>query len=372
MTKSRRVFSTFTALAITAASASGCMGYDTRTIMTCGDVKVASGVYINYLMSELSNQMYSMYYRNGGQQQEDILNTTIDEDGQAVLLSEHLDKYALEQTKKHVAIQLKFDEMGLTLDDDDLSGMETSLDKTWEQNSKYFENLGVSYDSMKEVYTVSLKDNAIFEAYYFKGGIEEVTDEDIQNYLSENYLRYKQVMISKTSYGEDGSSVDNSEKAKEDWDYLHEQADNNNINFEDFDQLIQEYQDMNTTPDEDATNAEDTENTDPYKNELIINYKNYPDDEKYKFILGLENNVVSYYEDDNAYYIFVKEDILKREDYIKDNHDSLVQTMKSEDFTKMLDDWVAALTFDVNAKALKRYTSTDIYNREVKYNASNK
>lgn len=367
MTKSRRIFSAFTALAITAASASGCMGYDTRTIMTCGDVTVASGVYINYLMSELSNRMYSMYY--SGQQQDDILNTTVDEDGQSVLLSEHLDKYALEQTKKHVAIQLKFDELGLTLDDDDLSGMESSLDSSWEQNSKYFENLGVSYDSMKEVYTVSLENNAIFEAYYYEGGIEEVTDEDIQNYLSENYLRYKQIMISKTSYGEDGSSTDNSEQAKKDWDYLKEEAENNNITFDNFDDLIQEYQDMTTTPDEDTT-AE--ENTDPFRNEMIINYTNYPDDEKYKFISGLENNVVSYYEDDSAYYIFVSEDILKREDYIEENHDSLVQTMKSDDFEKMVDDWVAALTFDVNAKALKRYSSTDIYSREVKYSASNK
>ena len=36
--------------------------------------------------------------------------------------------------------------------------------------------------------------------------------------------------------------------------------------------------------------------------------------------------------------------------------------MKSDDYQKMLDDWVSKISYDINDKAIDRYTVEKIYN----------
>ena len=61
----------------------------------------------------------------------------------------------------------------------------------------------------------------------------------------------------------------------------------------------------------------------------------------------------------------IKGDIAERsKEYVADeqNHDTILYQMKSDDYQKMLDDWVSKISYDINDKAIDRYTVEKIYN----------
>ena len=129
--------------------------------------------------------------------------------------------------------------------------------------------------------------------------------------------------------------------------------------------------------------AESEAEPDPYANEQMVNFSNIKktyeenkdtkdyDDSSYKlneFINNMSAGSVETYENDTAYYIIAKGDVDERaSEYAEENHDSLLQEMKSEDFQAKIDSWVEAMDFKINDKAIKRYTPKVVYDRQVEY-----
>ncbi len=142
-------------------------------------------------------------------------------------------------------------------------------------------------------------------------------------------------------------------------------------------------EDLNLSPDDLSADSEQTTEEDPYANEQMVNFtsikktydenkdeKDY-DDKSYKlneFIYNMSAGEVKTYEDDNAYYIIAKGDITERAaKYAEENHDSLLQEMKGDEFQAKIDSWVEAIEFKINDKAIKRYTPKVVYDRQVDY-----
>ena len=142
-------------------------------------------------------------------------------------------------------------------------------------------------------------------------------------------------------------------------------------------------EDLNLSPDDLSADGEQKTEEDPYANEQMVNFtsikktyeenkdeKDY-DDKSYKlneFIYNMSAGEVKTYEDDNAYYIIARGDISERASaYAEENHDSLLQEMKGDEFQAKIDSWVEAMDFKVNDKALKRYTPKVVYDRQVEY-----
>ncbi|MBR2303553.1 MAG: hypothetical protein IJ871_00255, partial [Ruminococcus sp.] len=109
--------------------------------------------------------------------------------------------------------------------------------------------------------------------------------------------------------------------------------------------------------------AESEAEPDPYANEQMVNFSNIKktyeenkdtkdyDDSSYKlneFINNMSAGSVETYENDTAYYIIAKGDVDERaSEYAEENHDSLLQEMKSEDFQAKIDSWVEAMDFKI-------------------------
>ncbi|MBR1562139.1 MAG: hypothetical protein IJ645_02920 [Ruminococcus sp.] len=143
--------------------------------------------------------------------------------------------------------------------------------------------------------------------------------------------------------------------------------------------------DLNLDPDAvlDSESGETESEPDPYANEQMVNFSNIKktyeenkdtkdyDDSSYKlneFINNMSAGSVETYENDTAYYIIAKGDVAERaSEYAEENHDSLLQEMKSEDFQAKIDSWVEAMDFKINDKAIKRYTPKVVYDRQVEY-----
>lgn len=454
----KRTVAACAAAAVAASSMSGCTSA-TQYPMSAGGNDVNPGIYINYVVGEMGNKMYELYYAGEIAEADDCFSKEID----GVTFTEAVKNDALKSTKEFIAINTKFDEFGLTLSDDDWAEIDASVDSAWSTNGDMLEYLGVSKESYKQVTAVNYKRQAIFDYYYAEGGIEEVTDEQVQSYVNENFIRYKMITSPKDLGGDDEETMKQKNKETEErfQRYLEEAE---GLSFEEFDRIIDENnayldqleaeangeeleledetdeepeleedsaaedslsedgedsgeqddessqdsedadaesdsdEDESTSddesaedtdeeseeleepeePEEEPTEEESEEEKVPFANESILDATKATDptsdtyNENYaKMIAAFKeqpyNKAAFYADNENYYVLYITEDISERTDYTEDNKETLVQSMKSDDFDTLVTDWAAALDIKVNNKAIKKYGVKTLYDRQNEY-----
>lgn len=260
MAKAKKITAALTAALLCTASLTACS--DTSYVMTVGDSKINAGIYIYNELTEMSYQMTMMYYQNGITK--DYFNQKVD--GKA--FDEYLSDYALTATKEYAAVVDKFNELGLTLSDEDLKSITDSISSTWDSQGEFYESEGISKESVKLALKGSKMREELFDHYYAEGGEEAVSDDEMVKYLDDNYLRYKSISFAKTKASTDSSSsaTDSStdsadaanEEAKAKRDEFLEKA--QGVSFDDFDSIIDEYNDYvaskNATDSSSATDSD--------------------------------------------------------------------------------------------------------------------
>lgn len=432
MAKAKKITAALTAALLCTASFTACS--DTSYAMTAGDSKINAGIYIYNELTEMSYQMTMMYYQNG------ITKDYFDQKVDGKAFDEYLSDYALTATKEYAAIVDKFNELGLTLSDEDIKSINDSISSTWDSQGEFYEYEGISKESVKLALKGSKMRDELFDYYYAEGGEEAVSDDEMVKYLDDNYLRYKSISFAKTAASTDSSSssTDSStdsasaanEEAKAERDEFLEKA--QGVSFDDFDSIIDEYNDYvasknsssaadsdsssaadsstasddtssvsdidtsstasddtssvsdstadsNSAVDSDSSTDSSSSTPDPYANEKMMNYGTMDDSQKdttngkiLKEVSGMDTDVATAYEDDNAYYILIKGDIKDRDtEYAKDNHEDLLKEMKSDDFQEKITSWVEKLDIKVNNKAIKRYTPKVVYDKQTEYYSKN-
>ena len=243
MAKAKKITAALTAALLCTASLTACS--DTSYVMTVGDSKINAGIYIYNELTEMSYQMTMMYYQKGIKK--DYFNQKVD--GKA--FDEYLSDYALTATKEYAAVVDKFNELGLTLSDEDIKSINNSISSTWDSQGEFYESEGISKESVKLALKGSKMREELFDYYYAEGGKEAVSDDEMVKYLDDNYLRYKSISFAKTTASTDSSSsaTDSStdsadaanEEAKAKRDEFLEKA--QGVSFDDFDSIIDEYND---------------------------------------------------------------------------------------------------------------------------------
>lgn len=427
MAKAKKITAALTAALLCTASLTACS--DTSYVMTAGDSKINAGIYIYNELTEMSYQMTMMYYQKG------IKKDYFDQKVDGKAFDEYLSDYALTATKEYAAVVDKFNELGLTLSDEDIKSINDSISSTWDSQGEFYESEGISKESVKLALKGSKMREELFDHYYAEGGEEAVSDDEMVKYLDDNYLRYKSISFAKTKASTD-SSTDSAdaanEEAKAKRDEFLEKA--QGVSFDDFDSIIDEYNDYvaskkasdsssaadsdssasdsstasddtssvsdidtsstasddtssvsdstaesSSTADSDSSTDSSSSESDPYANEKMANYGAMDDSQKdttngkiLKEVSGMSTDVATAYEDDNAYYILIKGDIKGRDtEYAKDNHEDILKEMKSDEFQKKLTSWVEKLDIKVNNKAIKRYTPKVVYDKQTEYYSKN-
>ena len=243
MAKAKKITAALTAALLCTASLTSCS--DTSYVMTAGDSKINAGIYIYNELTEMSYQMTMMYYQNG------IKKDYFDQKVDGKAFDEYLSDYALTATKEYAAVVDKFNELGLTLSDEDIKSINDSISSTWDSQGEFYESEGISKESVKLALKGSKMREELFDHYYAEGGEEAVSDDEMVKYLDDNYLRYKSISFAKTKASTDSSSsaTDSStdsadaanEEAKAKRDEFLEKA--QGVSFDDFDSIIDEYND---------------------------------------------------------------------------------------------------------------------------------
>lgn len=149
-----------------------------------------AGVYIYYLASCYSNGLSQLSTEDSTIDTSDknaVKNATIE--GQNFI--DWVKTQALDRLRNHLATEKKFDELGLTLSDEEKTELETNIKNGWSQYGEKLEKNGISEASYKEISEVGYKSQAVFDAYYKDGGIEEVSQDEIDKFITDNYARIK-------------------------------------------------------------------------------------------------------------------------------------------------------------------------------------
>lgn len=344
---------------------------DTSWIVKVDDVTVNAGMYIYYQgagytagVYELSEEdsTYYYYYLFGYS----LLDETVN--GQS--MSDYMSDYAVDMCKQYVVIQKLFEELGLELTETELANIETSVANTWESYSETYEAAGISEDTVRKVAEITMMEEDIFNAYYEVGGLNGTTEDDIKDYLEDNYARIKYITFEFSESADDAIDEDYKAEMLEIANSYLERAEAG----ESMDDLIAEYdeilaaaeaeeeedsEDETEDTEEEVEEVEVEEEVDEYANEYIISIEGTSPSEKFVNYVFTVCNVGEYtvIQDDTCFYLVERLDILERDDLYEANRDSYLEALFDEDYTTLINEKLATYEVEVNENSIKRYTA---------------
>lgn len=324
---------------------------DTTWASKIEDTEISAGIFIYYTIQGY-NSAYSILSAEDGFSEDAMFSQKIEEKD----VSTYIEEFATNMCKQHVAISKTFEELGLTLSDSDNKAITNTLDSQWETNQEYYEKQGISEDSVKKIVIAAYKKNMIFDKYYAKGGLEEVSQDDINTEITKSYSRIK--ILPYYLMDETGVALEDSKKQE-----LMDEANatiakiNDGANFDD---LIDAYNaEQNST---DSTSATEEDEKDEFRNEMIVydGYYYLSTDVVSKILALTDYNKPVLLEDDTAYYVIEKLDILERSDVVDQLTDTVLNTVKDAEFEKMVESWYADYSIEKNVDAYSRYSPQNV------------
>ena len=334
-----------------------------------GDATYDIGVYIYALYSAYNEAASYAKDAEGYKEDESFINLEIeDSDGKKAKAGDWIKEKADLTCRQLLAVDKLVAEKGATWDEATMTAAEDATKSAWEMGayvsvygSQYYsplkdqiEKYGVSYDSFKQVYVspvdssiFALKTNSLFDALYAEGGSEEVSDKDLTDFFTKNYLNYSYISVKlyDEETDDDGNTTNkaySADKIKKIKSVLEGYADSisGGSKFAD----VAEKAEKKYTTDK-ASRVEATVDTKTNIEDSLSDI--------YKVLKGLKNGkagvtVVGEDGDAPVAYVVVKNDIKDSvDDYIGGaQRESVLQNMKSDDFKDFLKDSADGLAKD--------------------------
>ncbi|MBQ7013628.1 MAG: hypothetical protein IJN11_06920 [Oscillospiraceae bacterium] len=169
---------------------------DTTYGMVIDDYTVPAGIYIYY-----ANSAYSEAVSKIAEEKPD-LDTSDAEALKETVKAETIEgmdsltwiqNKAVELCANYVAVEKKFDELELELDEETELNLDYMVEYYWASYQASMEENGVSEDSFRKIMTSSYKSEMIFEHYYGIDGENGVTEDELKTYYIENNIRTQYV-----------------------------------------------------------------------------------------------------------------------------------------------------------------------------------
>lgn len=210
---------------------SGCSG--SKNFGTVGALKITESEYMYILRSLVSSTFGTTDLSQFQELGLDVSSTLND-----------LKDAAFDQCVHLKLVELKFDELGLTIDDEDKQTVDSIINYYKEQvgGASAFKSLlqemGLTTEQYEDMLYSTVKSSKIMNTLYGEGGSEAITEEEELQYFTENYVRVKHVLLL-TIDESTGESLDDETvaKAKANADDILARAQAG----EDFDAMVEEY-----------------------------------------------------------------------------------------------------------------------------------
>lgn len=201
--------------------------YDKKTVMTIGGKDISASLYRYYLLN-----LRSQY--DGG-------NSAMWDNNE---MSDYVEQQVVSYLKEYAAAEVMADNLSITVSDDDKKALDNYIAQVIaeidaEENTSYAAELESA--NMTDAMFRALQDNSLIQSQIYVNKYQgTATDEQILDYVHENYVRVKHILI-KTVDLDDEQKAEARSRA----DNVLERA-KNGENFED---LVKEYSEDGMDPD---------------------------------------------------------------------------------------------------------------------------
>lgn len=333
---------------------------DTSWVYKTEDTTVASGVYLGYMTETYLN---AQSHKDYDPEIKNIWKQKLD--GKS--LKDYISSEAESSSKRYLAISEKFDEMKLELSDEDLKNIDNQVSAMWDMYGfdKYYQPNGTSKESFKKILTTATKESLIFDAYYGKGGLEEVKKDLIVKTLLSEYvdLNFFEISFAK----EDGTVLKN-EEIQDLKEKAEDYADRINSGENSFNEVMTEYEDETAKADAKKNDVEFTP-TDPKdiqkdaETKALYSKKDtsLPEDFIKAVFDEIPTGKATVITVDTSYYVVMKYDINDDLDKnLETATGAILNELKGEDFDAMVDKWMKDLTVESNTSSLHKYDPKNI------------
>lgn len=328
----------------------GCSGTDTANVAAYNDTKVPAGVYLYYMINNIYNA--STLAEN---KDKSPLKQTIE--------GKNGNEWVIDKTKEdlmaHIAADVEFDRLKLTLTEETKGSVINAVKDTWENDASYYEKNGISKESLLEAALNYQKRSLVLENYYGENGEKSVSDSDALKYYEENYARINHLVISK-SVESNGEQVPLSGEALV---KVKEQA---NSYFE----MLKKGESFETvlvakekadaaaqSKEEPAAHEHDNE----FAHDIIVTKGQPYFPEKYlSQLFASEIGKPGFYEEDAMYIVFLRKDVNANPKDFETRKSQIGIFMQSENFNSELAEVAKTLDITVNDNAIKRYKPSNI------------
>jgi len=327
-------------------------------------IKLPIGVYIYYMYTAYTSaqgyaQKSDLYDASTGKYdgKKSFLKMEItDDDGNTAVAEDWIKNKAEERTKEAVAIYTKFNELGCTIDQTELDNTRTYYKNYWDQSyATQLEPFGISFDSFFMAgYEIPVRETEAFKAEYGTNGPSAVSDEELTKYFTDNYTSYKYFsanLFTTTGAETADASAETASQSvplsedeiaaymKDFQSYATTLSDGGS-----FDDVKAEYMEKYAVEQDPATQnveiiPEDTED------EILKNVKGMKDGQAMTVEIGSDDT-------SKQLYLIYREPISNQVAKYTDpdqEKDSVLSSMKQEDFEKMLKDLVEELNVTLSS-----------------------
>lgn len=374
MNKFKKIFAVLLA-ALMIITAAGCSGKPTWSYKT-DTVSYAEGVYLYSLFSAY-NEAYSILQENLGDDFDSTasildITSTFDETGEKVLCENWITEQADIITRNLAALDSKVSEYGITLDKTQVESARELAKEDWYLGPYYeyyvasgyeavsYESMlspyGISFDSFfTSTYLASVKQSAIFDYLYGKGGEEEVSDEELTAYFTENYTSYAYFIVNLYE-----TAIDEETSQQVYHPYADELVDEVEAELKSYAKLIN----SGTAYSEIVRKYMKAHNitTDPTVSNVEILETSALGEEVLDALKKLDEGKATYLKvgdgDTSVMYFITKFDINEEaEDYLSadGNRHTLIQSLKSEDFSDYLNEITDSVEVEINEEVIEKY-----------------
>lgn len=356
-----------------ALTASLCGCGDNGYLMTVDGMSIRNGVYLSFQQSAYNEAGSKIEEQNSDSEFPTSVVDIFAENIDGKPVAEWIKERAMKEVRKFVAVQRLCEEYGVTLTDEELSEMNKDIQSTWDEENwyvqymfeydtmgEYYESFGVGIDSMKEIRKTNALSDKLFLHYYDTDGSFPVTEDEINEYLTENYAAVKLLTLGYTDYAgnplvtdEEKQEVKDKAKAyadrlnggesfidvKYDFDLAAAQdsakASAESSYTEDNEDKLTEEEYIKKAVDE-AT-AKKTEN--PEELDQFISKESSTLDEKLTEYIwnAAADGKATVFEGETAAYVVVREDVAAKDEWKTDNHESILKAIKLDEYDSMME-----------------------------------
>ncbi|MBR5513317.1 MAG: hypothetical protein IKV85_04940 [Ruminococcus sp.] len=396
--KTLKKIAAVTAALTVASSFAGCspsIGGNSQNAATIGEQEVPAGVFIYYTLQAYSEA--SSIIQGDGEtapEADEIRNANIDE----IDSTSWIQNKATEYCKDYAGLVTEFEAIGGKLSSEDIDEAAEMAEYYYSMDPRLASN-GVSLDSMKAIAESTYMETEIFKYHYGFDGEKGCSEEELKDFVDDNFARIKYVSISlKDQDGEKVDAAKEKEIRKMADDYVKQvNAKSGDLNkMHEMDAISEDYNEYvaantttavgetTTTTTTTTTAAGVTTTTDPYANERLIQKattttaavstgtetttetaeesetdKNTRLFNEYVFNDLKAGKAVIYEFSEDTIYVVLRADLRERmteDDYWSEEYITQFQSIKYYDeYIKYLDEKTNALEVNKNKTAYRRY-----------------